>query len=269
MSVIEFNDYKKYLAATLKTSGESRGIRSRLARHLRCQTSHISQVLRGSTHFSLEHAAQINEFLKHTYDESEYFILLLLRDRSGNRSLTKHFEKRMELIQAGHQRVKIKDTKTISSEDSALALYYSSWQNAAVHIALMRQPQSAEELARLLDVSPASILNALAVLSTLRLIKGPEANRYECLPERLHLSPNSPLVNNHHINWRLRSIQKIERGVESEALHYSGPMAISTQAGRKIRELLVHSIENMEQFIKMPGEEELCVVCVDFFPFAR
>ena len=270
MTVLDFGDYKKYLSIRLKTSGELRGTRSKLAAYLQCQTAHISQVLRGDGHFSLEHAAQINEFLEHSQDESEYFILLLQKERSGNRSLTKHFERRMAAIQAGRQRAKIAAAKPMDTTTSSdLVLYYTSWQISAVHIALMRKSQTASELERILGLSAVNVQHALTTLLQLRLIRGPEEHQYQCLPERIHLPPDSPIVGNHHSNWRMRTIQKIDQGQDPASLHYSGPMAISKQSALQIRQLLVKSIEGMEHFINLPGEEELCTVCIDFYKFSQ
>src|SRR5438045_1821295 len=94
MTVFEAANYKTYLTKRLAL----RGLRSELAEKLGCRPAHISQVLGGKTHFSLEYAIEIDHFLAHSPDESRYFLLLVHRDRAGTKALRGHYEKEMETI---------------------------------------------------------------------------------------------------------------------------------------------------------------------------
>src|SRR5271168_3515074 len=104
--IFDYRDYKKYLNVALSTEGTSRGSRSRLAAKLRCQTAFISHVLNGNSHFSLEHAVVISQFLGHTPEESRYFILLVSLGRAGTKALEEHFKNQIEEIQRKRTQIK-------------------------------------------------------------------------------------------------------------------------------------------------------------------
>ena len=99
MSIYDFEEYKKYLnvKAFLMMQSE-RGIKSKLARHLNCQTGFISQVLNGMAHFSLEHAIKINDFVGHSEDEAHFFMLLVQLSKAGNHDLKLYYKSQMEKI---------------------------------------------------------------------------------------------------------------------------------------------------------------------------
>ncbi|MGE0171336.1 MAG: TIGR02147 family protein [Oligoflexales bacterium] len=267
MTVFEFDDYKKYLKERLPTSGENRGSRSKLAKLLKCQSAHISQVLKGSGHFSLEHCAIIDEFLNHTLQESEYFLLLVHLGRSGSKKLSRFYMRRIDELKVLNRRANIAPSAKPLENEAALALYYSSWQVAAVHVALMKGPQRPSELAATLNLGVSFVKTALTNLTHCGMVEDRKDGYYHCVPQRLHLAPDSPFVTQHHLNWRTKLVQSLQQPEDKETLHYSGPMAISKRAASKIRALLVDSIERMEPIIASPGEDCCHAVCIDFFRF--
>ena len=77
MNLYGADNYIEYLKAALTNDGKRGGAKQALAKYLRCQSSFVSQVLTGRSHFSLEHAVAISDFLKHSDDEREFFLLLV------------------------------------------------------------------------------------------------------------------------------------------------------------------------------------------------
>ncbi len=77
ITIFDYKDYRKYVEMKLPITGAKRGVRTRLAMALSCQTAFISRVLHEEAHFSLEHAVVINRFLIHTDEESNFFILMI------------------------------------------------------------------------------------------------------------------------------------------------------------------------------------------------
>jgi hypothetical protein len=266
-NVFDYPDYKDYLSARFATSGPSRGLRSKLAAKLGCQVAHISQVLNGPGHFTLEHAALIDEFLAHDAQESEAFLLLVHLARAGNRTLGAAYKRRFDALLEERRRARIKMAETTIDQEAELGLYYQSWHVAAVHVYLMRAASDLRSVAAALGLTPKSASAALATLVKLGLateVKG----RFAATPRRLHLPYDAPLVAQHHLNWRRRTVLALEAAGTAEDLHYSGPMAISAASAKAIRALLVATIEKMEPLIAAAGEDVTRVVCIDFFPLA-
>lgn len=262
--VFAFDDYKDYLNQRLAVTGATRGLRSRLARHLSCQEAHISQVLNGNVHFTLESGALINEFLEHNFEESETFLLLLQIARAGNRSLANTYKRRLNALRKERQRAKIESAESVAGDSAFLALYYRSWHIAGAHVFLMTGAKDRLAVARNLGISLPAAEEAL--LTLMRLGLATETNgSFFATAQRWHLPPDSPLVAQHHLNWRRRAILNLEHGGSFKDLHYSGPMAISHKAADAIRNLLIETIERTEPLIAYPGEEVTRALCIDFF----
>lgn len=265
MNVFEFQDYKKYLENRMPTQGKSRGIRARLARRLSCQSAHISQVLKGYGHFSLEHSAIVSEFLEHDEQESEFFLLLVQLARAGNRPLATIYERSMKHLLSRRQRLQLDEAKQITSDPYKLAIYYSSWTISAIHVILMGAPSTREELAARLGIGRMAIVRSVQHLINLNLVQDVKGGKLKCTPDRWHLPPTSEWIAHHHINWRMKVIRQLEQEDGRENFHYSGPMAVSKKGARAIRKIITDGIQNMEPVIAEPGEEEAFAICIDFF----
>lgn len=119
--------YREYLQARLPVTGSERGIRSRLARHLRVQPAFLSRVLSGLADISLEHAVEVGEFLGHAEAEQEYFLLLVQHSRAGSEALRQALERQM--ARARRQRrllaSRVRTTRELTHEEQMT--YYSHW----------------------------------------------------------------------------------------------------------------------------------------------
>ncbi len=73
-------------------SGLGRGSRAKLAAHLNCKPATISQVLSGALDFNLEQALLVSEFIDHTHEEAQYFLLLVQHSRAGSEKIRSYFD---------------------------------------------------------------------------------------------------------------------------------------------------------------------------------
>lgn len=97
--IYDFEDYRRYLNHYIVHQPRNgRGIKNKIALFLGSPTSHISQVLSGKTHFTLEQTEELNGFLQHTEDEAHYFLLLVQAGRAGTVNLKKRIEKERQNI---------------------------------------------------------------------------------------------------------------------------------------------------------------------------
>ena len=121
MKIWEFTNYREYLAQRLGLEGSRTGLRKKLAAAIPVHTTFVSQVLKNRTDFSLEQAESINTFLEHSDDEGEYFILLILKDRSENNKLKKRFEKKIQLMR--DERLNIKNMNSMPSWHGSIFIF--------------------------------------------------------------------------------------------------------------------------------------------------
>ena len=264
MAVYEYISYKTYMKKLLSTSGKDRGARSKLAKFLNCQTGYISQVLRGNTDFSLEHAVKINEFLEHDEEEKHFFMLLVHYERAGSADLKKYYKKQIDLILRERSEIKsrINEDSALSKEDHAE--YYSQWYYAAVHVIVsINKYQTKAKIKERLKLDQSSLNKVLSFLQKKQLIFE-EKGVYKIGARRIHLSKDSPMIPKHHTNWRIESLKALERG-EVNNLHYSSVITLSKSDAEKIKEVLLSSIERIEPILTLSPEEDIYSMNLDFF----
>jgi uncharacterized protein (TIGR02147 family) len=263
-SVFEYTEYKKYLKAVLATSGAKRGLRSKLATALRCQTSFISRVINGQAEFSAEHAIVINSFLQHTETEGDYFVLLVLHERSGSKQLKAHYEKQIRQIQEKREQIRerIQVKRQLSTE--AQMTYYSAWYYAAIHI-LITVPafQAPTAIASHLKLPLPLVSECLDFLVSAGLAVQ-NGDRYQTGTARIHLGKDSPMISKHHANWRMRAIHATDER-SRENLFFSGPISISEADAHEIRSRLLKMLEELEPTIQASKEEAVFCLDLDFF----
>lgn len=269
--IFDYRDYKKYLNSALSTGGASRGSRSRLAEELRCQTAFISHVLNGNSHFSLEHAVVISRFLNHTPEELRYFLLLVSLGRAGTKALEEHFISQIEEIQ--HKRTQIKEhiTTDRALSPEAQIRYYSAWYYSAIHVATsVPEYQTRDALAATLGLAPGLVSECLEFLAEHGLVVE-KKGRFLIGPVRMHLGSDSPMISRLHANWRLQSLQSLERPISASSndLHYSTVLTLSHEDAKRVREVLLRTVDETEKIFRPSPEEVVYCVGMDWFRVSK
>lgn len=264
-TLFEFLDYRVYLSMHLDELAETlRGAKSRLAEQLQCRPGYISQILSGTMSMSPDQAALTSEFLGHTEEEAEYFLLLVLLDRATAASLKsrllKQISERRKRFLDLKERLKVE--QKVSKADEAI--FYSSWHYLAI-LTLVTIPdfQTKEALSEKLGLDLKQVAESLEYLLSLGIVKL-KGSRYLPGETRTHLSRTSPLVARHHQNWRLRAMQSIERA-NSNDFHYSSVVSLSRADQQRLRAMLITFIDEAAKVIAPSKEEEALVLSLDFF----
>lgn len=264
--IFKFGGYKPYLKHRLAHG--RRGQKLALAKAVNCQSTYISQVLHARADLSLEQAYRVNEFLAHNKDESNFFLLLVQKDRAGTNELRAHFQaqideavtKRMNLVN------RVGERKALSAE--LQAQYYSNWQYTAVHTALsVPTLQTKEALARHLALPLQKITEILEFLILAGLAKS-SGSQFEYGDMNLHLSNSAADIFKHHTNWRIQAIDSLERETIKD-LHYSAVYSLSDEDVAKIKELLLECIQNSVKIVRASPEQTLNAICIDFFSLKK
>ncbi|MBL7689715.1 MAG: TIGR02147 family protein [Bdellovibrionaceae bacterium] len=267
-SLFDFGDYRAYLRHVLSRDGARSGLRTKFAQSLNCQSSYVSQVLGGDVHLSLEQAYRANEFLAHDQSQAHFFMLLVQQSRAGSHDLKKYFQSQIDLILG--ERSKIKNRVITSQEltESQQARYYSHSDYASVHMCLaVPKFQTARALVEGLGLSPDRVETILEFLLESGLAEK-KNERYTIGAVHLHLGPESPFLQQHHINWRLEALKKMNTQ-STKHLHYSATYSLSRKDFEKLRENLLQVIEKNLAVVR-PSPEEI-VVCqvIDLIPLSN
>jgi len=264
-SIFEYKNYKKYLNDYILSQPKGgRGLKKKWAEIAGCQVAYISHVLAGEYDFSCEQVEAISKSLGHSRDESELLILLVQLERAGTHSLKSFFQKSIEEKKEKYallrNRMKIKET--LDREDQMI--YYSKWYYSAVHMILtIPNYRTPEKIASYLKMPLSLAREALDFLQSRNLVKF-EKGLYSVSGSFLHLENDSPLISQHHTNWRMKALQSLELSHEND-LHFSSCFSISKEDMGKIKAMISRHIQESAELIKPSKEENLMALCIDLF----
>jgi uncharacterized protein (TIGR02147 family) len=209
--IYQYSDYKTFLKERLADAPNSgRGMRSKLAAHLKVQNAYLSQVLNGNAHLSLEQADLANQFLELDPDECRYFITLVGKDRAGTTSLLRHFEGEINRQKKFQRDVasKFQKRQKLTVEDESI--YFSIWYFVAIHHSISIEGlQTEDALIKKFGLPKWRVREALQFLTRGGLIKK-TGEKYVVGKSEIFLSKDSPLFNRFHSAWRLQSIRSSE-----------------------------------------------------------
>lgn len=264
MRIWESTDYRDYLVAKLGPEGSRTGLRKKLAAFIPVHTTFVSQVLKKKAEFSLEQAEAINQFLNHSDEEGEYFILLLLKDRAGTAPLKKRFETKIQEMRDDRLNIKarLEVDAQISREDRER--FYSNSIYGSIHV-LCSIPdfQSTEALAEALKLPRSKIQEIVDFLLRLQVLIE-EEGRLKAGPQHIHLGNESELILKHHGNWRLHTLQRLQF-LDKEDLHYSASMSLSVEDAFRVKESILSNLKANMNIIEKSKEEVAYVMSLDFY----
>jgi uncharacterized protein (TIGR02147 family) len=264
-SIFAYEDYKTFLLDRIDSwPGGGRGVRRLMAEAMGCQVAYVSHILVNDRHLSIEQAEALTRFLALRMDEAEYFVLLVEYNRAGTHELRQFF--RRQLKQRREQNQKLKNRVVTKGEVSPVdqAQYYSSWHYQAVRM-LLSIPgyRSPAAIAGKLQIDVERVNEILSFLLDRGLI-AESAGQYRITSKTLHLGDDSPLISKLHANWRIKTLQKLDRR-NAEDLHYSSVVSLSHSDFAKVREILVKAMLSSHKVIGPSAEERLCVFALDFY----
>jgi len=260
-----FTDYKTYiLALEDQSKGFTKGFRRRLAEALECQAAFVTHVLGGRAHLSLEQGLRAARHFGLGKRQQKYFVTLIEHARAGTKELREHFEEQLvplreELLDLKHN---IEAGTHISEE--AMAIYYSHWMYAAVHMLItIPKFQQMSAVAKALGLREHDARVAIEFLVGVGLAS---LKKDQLVPgqKQLHLSRESALISSHHTQWRLKAMDRLHLRRE-EDLHYSTVSSLSHKDFLALKTKMVEWVRTYTETIRESPEEELCSFTLDFY----
>lgn len=264
-SIWTFGTYKGFLSSVVNEG--KRGFITRLSEAAGCQRSYLSNVIRSHIHLVPDQAYGICRYLNLDPDETNYFLLLLEKDRAGTPAYKKHLERKLhELRKERENLARRLDRSPLQSEADQL-LYYSAWYYAAIHI-LVSIPkfQSIGVVSRALGLDEQVVSSTLEDLSKMGLVVR-SSSRWSFLSGDIHISKGSPLVSLHHSNWRQRAV--LNSQAEKDGLHFTMVQSVSKAVSNQIKEKVLALIEEASSLAGPSEPEDLLYLGIDTFQIAQ
>lgn len=262
-NVYSNTDYREFLRAKIENRGE-RGLLTRLADQAQCQRSHISRVLSGQLHLTMDQAFRVSRYLRLADEDSHYFMKLVEYGRCGDHEYRQSLARELSRLKKDHENLakRIKDPSL--QEQKLQATYYSQWFWSAIHIAVsIPELQKTTALAHRLNLSIPLVESILRELEKFNLVRH-EKGKWFIDSGSIHLPKNSPLNSVQHSNWRARAVQATQNP-EDSGVHYTIVQSLSRSDFEKIRQLVLKMIDDYGKIARPSKEEELICFLCDFF----
>lgn len=266
MTIFEFDDYRAYLRHFIESlPKKGRGELKRIAEHLQVNTTLLSQILGGTRDFNPEQVYAISLYLQHTELEIEYFATLVQKERAGSHGLKEHLERKMKALRRDALKLgnRVVAEKTLSEENRAI--FYSSWVYSAIHLfaTIDSNGTSIEEIAKRFKLKRAKAVDIMQFLTRANLVDEVEG-KYKTRVFSTFLPSGSPHLIKHHVNWRVKSIEKAE-SLAADEIMFSGQVSISKSDFSSIREQITKLIHDASMRVKNSDPDDLACLNIDWF----
>lgn len=267
MNVFDSKTYQEYLREQLQWGiSRKQGNIKKLAVHVKCHPTYVSQILNDKAHFSNEQALRCCDFFALSEDEAEFFLDLMNRDKAGDTKTKEHFQKRLDrkLSDRLDMKKRWKLAETFTAEDELK--YYESWIPQTIHI-LCQLPgyNTVEKIASALRLSHHTVSQTMKNLESLGLIEFMQGH-YSCVKESAHLGKTSPSIVKLHTNWRLKTVNTLSETGGFQGTHYSSVVSLSKAAVAEVNRLIYQHIEETRAVIIPTPSELLYCYTLDFYP---
>lgn len=265
MKIFEFTDYKEFVRFRIEAMpNKGRGQFRQLAEALRMHTTLVSQVFNGDRNLTLEQACELSQFWGLNELETEMMLALVQYERAGTDLLKQALQLQIESIRNKADQLvhRLPKDKELSEQDQAI--FYSNWYYSGIRL-LTSVPslRSIDALAEHLNLPKPLVSRVVSFLLETGLCV--EKNGEITMgPQRTHLSSESPLITRHHMNWRVKEIEKVDT-LDPKELMFTAPMSISHKDSRKVRKAILNFADEISDIVSKTKPEKLSCLNVSWF----
>ena len=263
-TVFDYSDYKDLIRGKIASTQESWGLISKMAKAAGCQRSYLSKVLSGSIHLTPDHAYGLCDFWGFTQTQSDYFLLLLEKDRAASKKYRTHIEHRIAVIKRENENLAKRLQRPRVEAGEKELTYYSAWHWTALHI-LSSIPafQTIKAMSSRLQLPEELVRHSLEKMQEHGLVRQ-EKGHWKFSSTEFHIPRESLLVGLHHNNWRQRAVLNAQQ-LDHESVHYTVVQSMSRQTFEKIRQNMLQFIDEAAKIAGPSKEEELVCLTCDVF----
>lgn len=263
-SIFVYRSYTTYLLDALSARSENRrGIRKQLAQAISSQPAHVTQVLKGDSHLTLEQALATSQFLIHDRDETNFFRLLVEYERAATENFKAFLEKELEIVShEGLNNLKKHTGLDSTMTDHDRAIFFSNWLYSAVLvISDIPNYDNPSTIAETLKVPEIHVNKVFEFLDRAGLIVLKDGRITSKTP--LQENPN-PISARNSINWRLKAIDSMGSREKTD-FHPTATFTVSKSDFLRIKESLTNTLKEVHTIQGKSKKEVLVCLNLDLF----
>lgn len=263
--IFRFNSYKHFLKDYLKQLPKhGRGEVRRWAEAIDVSPSFLSQVISGPRDLGFEQAKKLANYLSLSFQETDYFLILVLIDRAGTQDLKQFYIQKRESMQIEADQVAQHMPQDHKLTDADRATFYSSPLFSQVHLLTsLGDGLSVDQIAARIGHSRERAQEICKFLLQTGLIVA-RGHLYQMHAHTTHIEKGSPYLINHHRNWRIAAIQKAEKLLDEE-LMYTGNFSVSKKDFKLLRAKMLETIKEFSKVVSESDAEEVANLNLDLF----
>lgn len=263
MDIFSYSDYKILVNDLLLTKpNQGRGQYKRISEHLNVSSVLVSQIFKGAKDISIEQGHKLCDYFNFIELEKKFFVTLISSNRAGTFELRKFYDKELSELRKQAKSIvnRVKHKNVLSEEDKAT--FYSDWKYCGMRLACdLEQIVNIKDLSELFKVDENSIKSILEFLMTRGLVKSNSGN-LEIGPSSTHISKASPMVKNHHRNWRLKALESLDNLDDNEIM-YTAPMTTSKEVYKNLNKKILKLIDEFVEEASNADGEDLYYLNID------
>lgn len=264
-SIFKYSNFTQFLENEIEKNTElKRGEKKLIADYLNVHPTLLSQIFSGNREFTDEQVFLLGEYLGLSELEADYIFLLHQINSTHNKKFKQRLSNKLEAIKTRSLNLseRIEKDKTLSDEEKST--FYSSWQYSAIRIfSSIEGGKTRDEISERLGIEKHQVSEILEFLIKAGLTRT-EKGRYYHHVGRTHLEKTSPHLKQHHSNWRIKSIQKMDM-MAPENLTFTAPLSLSNKDFDMLREEMVKMIKKISDTVKETEPEDIFCFNMDFF----
>lgn len=264
MKPFDYEDYKKFVREKLKTFPRGgHGQFLKMAKILSIHTTMVTHIFKGDSNLSVEQGLLLAEYFALTPLETEYFVTMIQLARASNSHSRKYFLKQLGDLKnrALNLSERLQVRKSLTEADQGI--FYSSWYYSGIRMLVAtREFRSAEEISEVIGLPVVTIARAVEFLISRGLLVMKNA-KFEVGDTLTYVGRDSPFVNKHHLNWRMKAMQQLEH-VPDDELVFTNSIAISAADFVRVREELVAFLEKYKAIGDPSPSEQVCFLNIDW-----
>jgi uncharacterized protein (TIGR02147 family) len=263
----KYQNYKKFVKEWVRALPKSgHGFYRRLSLKLHVSTTLLSQVFNGDKQISLELAYEVATHLGLNQKEAEYFILLVEYEKAGSQKLKDLFLRKIKSIQQEHKNLEKKIEVDFELTENVKSIFYSDWIYTGVrNLIAIEKFANIHLLAQRLNLAPERLREIIDFLVQYGFCTRKE-DLLKIGPQKTFISKDSPWVQQHHQNWRIKALEKMPLR-DSNNLFYTGPMSMSEDVAQRIQDELPEFLARIYKWIGPSSSQTARCLNIDWFEY--
>ena len=267
MWALDFDDYKVFLKAVLKTFPKrGRGQAQKLADFLGVQPMVVSHILSGERDFTPDQAVRVASYFGLDDKATEYFLYLVTQARADTPYLKNFYATKLNQIRSEAQNIKNLVAGREQLTDEEKGIFYSNWYFCGVSLLTsIEKYQTVEAIADYTGLSRAKIGEIVSFLVNTGLCIQ-ENGKIRMSTKSTHVGDKSEFVNSHRRNWREKAREKFSEPGPYD-LFYSSPVSLSEKDAELFRKEILKVIKNFSKQVEDSPEQKTMCLNIDWFEF--